>query len=574
MSISLPERAADFLDWPWEQIEPAYNELAERSIDAANVAAWLGDWSRLAELLYERYQRLWVATTVDTNDADAKKRYEAYLDEIYPHSQAAEQRLKEKLLHSGLQVDGFEIPLRNLRAESEIFRQENLPLLAQELKLSAEHEHIMGEQAIAWEGRELTIQAVKVLLQSPDRQQRERAWRMALERQLADRDQISALWRRLLETRTQLAANAGMRLPDRSPDYRSYRWKQMFRFDYTPTDCERFHRAIEDVVVPAAEQLYEKRRRQMGIDSIRPWDIDVDPFGRPPLQPFKDVEQLEGGIAAIFRQIDPQLNDYFETMRYERLLDLEDRKGKATGGYCTEFIASKRPFVFMNATGIHEDVQTLLHEGGHAFHVFECAYLPYFRQKEYPLEFAEVASTSMELLGAPYLSMPGGFYLPVDAARARIIFLTEAICFWPYMAVVDAFQHWVYQNPSRAADPAACDDCWAGLWGRFMRGQDWSGLDDAMVTGWQRKDHIPTSPFYYVEYGLAQLGAFQIWRNSLQDPRATVQAYRRALALGGTATLPDLFRAAGARLAFDAEALQDAVSLALKVIEEMENIRA
>jgi oligoendopeptidase F len=312
----------------------------------------------------------------------------------------------------------------------------------------------------------------------------------------------------------------------------------------------------------------------MGVASIRPWDIDSDPLGRPPLQPFKDVDQLEAGVAAIFRQIDPQLRDYFEVMRYERLLDLEDRKGKATGGYCTEFIASKRPFIFMNATGIHEDVQTLLHEGGHAFHVFECAQLPYFRQKEYPLEFAEVASTSMELLGAPYLSMPGGFYLPSDAARARITFLTEAIWFWPYMAVVDAFQHWVYQNPSEAAEPSACDACWAQLWGRFMRGQDWSGLDEAMVTGWQRKPHIPTSPFYYVEYGLAQLGAFQVWRNSLKDPHAAVQAYRRALALGGTAALPDLYRAAGARLSFDAEALQDAVTLALRAIDEMEGIRA
>jgi oligoendopeptidase F len=279
-------------------------------------------------------------------------------------------------------------------------------------------------------------------------------------------------------------------------------------------------------------------------------------------------------VAAIFRQVDPQLHEYFSLMQYERLLDLENRKGKATGGYCTEFAASRRAFIFMNATGIHEDVQTLLHEGGHAFHAFECAHLPYFRQKEYPMEFAEVASTSMELLGAPYLSMPGGFYLPADAARARINFLTEAIWFWPYMAVVDAFQHWVYLHPTEAADPAACDDAWGRLWERYMRGQDWSGLEDAMCTGWQRKPHIPTSPFYYVEYGLASLGSFQVWRNSLRDPQGAVKAYRRALALGGTASLPDLFRAAGARLAFDAETLQETVDLAMKAIEEMEGIRA
>jgi oligoendopeptidase F len=348
----------------------------------------------------------------------------------------------------------------------------------------------------------------------------------------------------------------------------------MLRFDYTPQDCVRFHQAIEKVVVPAVQHLYEKRRRRLGVKTLRPWDLEVDPQSRPPLRPFQDVSQLEQGVAAIIQAIDPQLGAYFDIMRREGLLDLENRKGKAPGGYCTDFPASRRPFIFMNAVGIHDDVQTLLHEGGHSFHVFESAHLPYAQQKEVGLEFAEVASTSMEYLGAQFLTNPGGFYSPAEAARARIAHLEETLAFWPYMAVVDAFQHWVYENASEALDPSNCDQKWSELWRRFMIGVDWSDMEEEMATGWQRKLHILQSPFYYIEYGLAQLGAFQVWRNSLKDAPGAVAAYRRALSLGGSVALPDLYRAAGARLAFDELALKEAVDLALQTIHELEQIHA
>jgi oligoendopeptidase F len=288
------------------------------------------------------------------------------------------------------------------------------------------------------------------------------------------------------------------------------------------------------------------------------------------LKPFERVEQLVSGVAAMFHQVDPQLGQYFETMRAEGLLDLENRKGKAPGGYCTEFLVAQRPFIFMNAVGLHEDVQTLLHEGGHAFHLFEINPLPYIQQKQVAMEFAEVASTGMELLASPYLSMGGGFYLPQDAARARITFIEEVICFLPYMAVVDAFQHWVYENLQAALQSANRDARWAELWDRYVIGVDWSGLEDEKVTGWQRKLHITQAPFYYIEYGLAQLGAFQIWRNSLTDRRAAVAAYRRALALGGTVGLRELYRVAGAKLIFDAENLSEIIDLMERTLEELE----
>jgi oligoendopeptidase F len=355
-------------------------------------------------------------------------------------------------------------------------------------------------------------------------------------------------------------------------DYRAFCWQKLLRFDYTPADCLHFHQAIEAKVVPAAKRIYEKRRQRLGVNALRPWDLEVDPLSRPPLRPFHNGQELQTKSLAIFQQLDPQLAAYFETMVNEGLLDLDNRKNKAPGGYCMPFAAVKRPFIFMNAVGLQDDVQTMLHEAGHAFHVFETSHLPYHQQLQVGEEFGEVASMAMEWLAAPYLSAPGSFYSQAEAARARLEHLERSVLFWPYMAVVDAFQHWVYENPTAAMNPADCDAHWAALWQRFMPGVDWSGLEQELMTGWQRKLHIHQAPFYYVEYGLAQLGAVQVWRNALTDQAEAVANYRRALALGGTVSLPQLYATAGAKFAFDGPTLGSAISLMEKTIAALEAV--
>ena len=567
MFSTLPTTVDEFLNWPWAQIEPYFQDLQTRPLDAATVVAWLSDWTRLEARILEAYQRLYVAITVDTTDALAQQRYTDFLDKIYPQTQAAGQTLKEKLLASGLEAGGFEMPLRYLRAEAQIFRQANLPLLTDELKLCTEYDRIVGAQTVTWDSDEITVPQLEPVYQEHDRQRRERAWRLAMGRWLEDRQAINQLWAQFIDLRGQIAANADL------PDYRAYRWQQLLRFDYTPQDCAHFHNAIEEVVVPAVQRLNEKRRRALGVETLRPWDLNVGISGRPPLHPFQQVKQLVEGAAAIFARVDPQLRAYFEIMRQEGLLDLENRKGKAPGGYCTAFPVAHRPFIFMNTVGIHDDVQTLLHEGGHAFHVFETAHLPYVQQTQVGMEFAEVASMAMELLAAPYLAdANAGFYTPQQAAQARIEYLDSALHFWPYMAVVDAFQHWVYENPAAARHAGQCDAQWLELWQRFMPGTDWSGLEDMLVSGWQRKLHILQSPFYYVEYGMAQLGAFQVWRNARSDQAGAVAAYRQALSLGGTVSLPELYAAAGAKFAFDAGTLRQAVDLAEQTLAELEPV--
>ncbi|KXK17143.1 MAG: putative M3 family peptidase [Chloroflexi bacterium OLB15] len=569
MLNELPSDIYEFMEWPWEKIEPYYKALEARDLTAENVVEWLKDWASISDHLYETYSRRSVATTLDTTDEVAEAKYNTFIENVMPPAMIAEQKLKEKLLATGLRPEGYEIKLRNLAADAEIFREENVPLMTEEQKLGQEYDKVAGAQTVEWRGEEKTLSQLLPFRLDQDRSVREAAWRAAMGRTLQDRAALNDLWTRFLKLRLQMAKNAGM-------DYRAMNWKSKYRFDYTPEDCYSFHKAIEEAVVPAAARIYEKRRQMLGVDSLRPWDsehqIHVDPTGKPALKPYEDVSQLMSAASVIFHKVDDRLGEDFDIMMEERLLDLDNRKGKAPGGYCTTFEVSERPFIFQNAVGIHDDVQTLLHEGGHAFHAFEMFQnLPAYRRGMPPIEFCEVASMSMELLAAPYLAKSeGGFYSASDTARARIEHLEGVITFWPYMAVVDAFQQWVYTNPEAAMNPDNCDEEWSRQWDRFMVGIDYSGLEDVKATGWHRKLHIFQIPFYYVEYGIAQLGAVQVYGNALKDQAGAVANYRKALALGGTAGLPDLFATAGAKFALDTPTLASAVSLVEGVIAELE----
>ncbi len=572
MLKNLPSTPQALIAWAWPEIEPHYNDLAARTLTKATTEEWLADWSSVGERIEEMYSRLSVATSVNTADKEAEARMNAFLDGIFPKVMAAEQKLKEKLLASKLEPEGFDIPLRNMRAEADLFRESNLILLADQQKLSIEFDKIYGAQTVKWEGEEITLTRLVMTFQQPDRAKREKAWHLKAERQLSDRKAINDLWQKFMGVRAKIAGNAG------KPSYREYAWQQKLRFDYTPDDCKSFAAAIEQVVVPAATRIYEKRKRDLGLDALRPWDLvdgwfsrPTPPSGIPELKPFASIDELKSKTSAIFHHVDPALGGYFDRMVADGLTDLENRKNKAPGAYCTSYTSIRKPFVFVNAVGTHNDVATTLHESGHAFHIFETAKIPYIQQLAVPMEFAEVASMGMELLASPYLTKGnGGFYTDAEAARARIEHLEGMILFWPFMAVVDAFQQWVYENPKAGADPAACDKKWAELWDRFIPGVDWTGLEEVKATGWHRKLHIHQIPFYYVEYGLAQLGAVQIFGTAIRDQKKAVADYRKALSLGGMVTLPELFSAAGAKFGFDVATVKKAVDLMEGVVLELE----
>ena len=565
---SLPTDAKSILTMTWQDYEPFYNDLETRTLDASTVDAWLEDWSILASCVDEQFTRLDVATSQHTADKELQKQFDKFLDEVQPATKAADQKIKEKLLASGLHPKGFEVALKMMQAEADIFCKENLPLLAEEQKLVNKYQKIMGGTTIMWEGEEKNYPEMKALyFYETERSLREKAWKATSDRLYQNHEAVNVVWAKLMALRLKIAENAGF------ADYRSYIWKQKRRFDYTPEDCKSFHDAIEKVVVPAAQRAYEQRRKRLDIEAIRPWDRHVDQFGRPALHPAKTVAELNSKALNVFERVDPKFREYYQTMMDHDLLDLDNRKNKANIPFSAFYNVTRRPMIFMNHTNTSMDVGTILHEGGHAFHAFECAHLRYHQKAELylPMEFAEVASMSMELLAAPYLTQEhGGFYTEEENARARISELEAIIVYLPYTTLVDAFQHWVYENPNEALDGEKCENQWGKLWDRFMKGIDYSGLEKYKNIYWHRQGHIHIAPFYHIEYAFAQLGAVQVFSNACRDQKKAIADYRKALSLGSTVSLPELFATAGAKFAFDADTLKEAVGLVEEVIEEME----
>jgi len=577
MAFDLPKDPRDALDWDWSRFKPYYDELAARELDAAHLDEWMADWTAIGALEREVGVRIRIELDLHSDDPAREARYTRFLEQVDEPAMAAVQTLKQKLLASGLTPRNFAIPLRNMKAEAELYRAENLPLLTEHEKTALEYDKIVGSRMVDWKGKDCTLTQLVGEIAGGSREVREEGWRLAMESSLADSKDIDSVWTRLMGIRAKIAKNAGEK------DYRDYAWKQRLRFEYSPKDCASFGDAIEKAVVPAARRVYERRAKRLGVKSLRPWDvsvdvmrstdINVDCFGRPALRPFGEVSELEAKAGGIFSKVDPRLGAYFESMRAARLYDLPNYKGKAPGAYCTGLDASRKPFVLLNAVGGPGDVDTLLHEMGHAFHTFQCYENPelrYYQLWDYPAEFAEVASMSMELLGSPFITKAeGGFYTEEEAARARIMHLEQFLLFWPFMAVVDGFQHWAYES-GKGADPAECDAAWSRLWDRFIQGVDWSGLEKEKAKGWQRKLHPFHYPFYYVEYGFAQLGAVQIFARYLKDRKSAVSGYLHGLSLGYSVTLPELFKASGGRFAFDAATLSEAAGVLEREIEKEE----
>lgn len=567
MFTLLPPSSEVFERLRWSEVEPWYGELTATRLSQETLQPWLAQWSRLSELVDETMVRQEIAVTQDTFDVERANRRRHFLAEIYSQTQSSDQQLKQQLVVSGLEPENFLIPLRNLRAEEALFREVNLPLLNEEQDLVVDFMRIGGMQTIMWEGQEVNIASLEPLLSDPNREQRERAWRVMHQRQLTDRDAMNALWTKGMHLRQQIAHNAGY------DTYRDYRWQQLFRFDYTPADCQTFCEAVEQVIVPAAQDVWKKRRKLLRVHTLRPWDLVVDPRrkGNPHL--FSDVPAAIQQATTAFGFIDPQVQSYFETMLQEHLIDMEERPAKAYRGYCVTLEATHRPFLFGEVQSLWDLVFTLFHESGHAFHTFEMRHLPYIQQRKesfVPVEFAEVASTSMEVIGAMYLHQ-AGFCTQREEDQLRLRQLERILTqLLPQSACGDAFQQWVYTHPEQAMNPEACDQKWVELSGRYMPSIDWSGLDPELRAEWQQVRHFYGYPFYYIEYAFAALEALQVWRNYLRNPHGAMQTYRSALALGATKTVPELFAAAGATFSFDAATLQETLQVVTQTVTELE----
>ena len=557
-----------FRDATWDEIRPLFDELASTPLDRDGVDDWLTAWSDLEDAISEAMTGFSIAYSVDTTDTTSEEAYLRFATDIWPKVEEQRVRLSERLLEVGSDRDDLKQTMRSFRNQRDLFRSENVAIKGQLEELGAEYQKVTGGMTATWEGEELPLPRLLPFLEEPDRAVRERAFRLLGDPYIAARDEIATIFDKQIALRQEMARNAGL------DNYRDYAFREYDRFDYDPADCEAFHAVVERHVVPAAARRLAGRRDMLGVDVIRPWDVEPDPRGRPALRPFTDGADLVERLVPVFDRVDPALGGYFRTMRDEALLDLDSRPGKAPGGYCTDLPVRRRPFIFMNAAGTTGDVETMLHEAGHAFHSFESFHLPLTFHRFPGSEFAEVGSMAMELLAAPYLGeSEGGPYSTADLARARIAQLEGILVTTPWIAVIDAFQQWVYTDPA-GVDRDARDEAWVRIFERFNAGVDWSGLEPYRLARWYRQIHIFQYPFYYIEYGLAQLGALQVWRNAMRDQAAAVIAYRQGLALGATRSLPDLFAAAGARFPADDDEVGDLVSMVETELEKLDALDA
>jgi oligoendopeptidase F len=533
----------------WDAVQPFVEKLLGREINtSAELEQWLLDSSELQAAISEERSTRYIAMTCDTEDAESEQAYLHMVQTFMPAAKPWFHRLNQFYLGCEARADldstRYGVLDRDVAVEMELYREANIELQTEASVLSQKYQKLNGAMTVQFRGEELTMPQLAKHLEVTDRATRQEAWEASGERRLQDREAFDDIFDELSGLRSRMAKVADC------ADYREYIFKSYRRFDYTPADCEAFHTAVETHVMPLARAQAEQRREALGLDTLRPWDYGVDPLGREPLRPFADADELGEGCRRIFGKLDGELEAQFAGMLAHGDLDLDSRKGKAPGGYQSSLDEQRRPFIFMNAAGLHRDVETLLHEAGHAFHAIASRNDPLVEYRHAPIEFAEVASMTMELFGDDHLDE---FYSAADAARAKRKHLEGVIGLLPWIARVDAFQHWIYTHPGHSRDDRTA--AWMSLGERFETPTDWSGYEAHREASWQRQLHIFCYPFYYIEYGIAQLGALQIWNTYKQDPVRALANYRGALALGGSKPLPQLFEAAGAKLAFDADTI-------------------
>lgn len=557
---------------------PLMTDLLDRRIESEEAFdRWLLDRSELDAAMSEAAANLYISMTCDTADPAKAEAYTRYIETVPPAIKPLAFRLDRRHVEllgrfprgEGARAARFLVLDRDTRSEVTLYRDENVPIQTDLEKLAQEYQTIIGAMTVEFDGEERPLPRMAVYQESADRAVRERAWRAVAERRLRDADAIDEIYSRQVSLRHRMALNAGF------PGFTGYAFSSMRRFDYTARHCEDFHAACEEAVVPLVDALDEERERLLGVHPLRPWDLAVDPKGRPPLRPFKDGRELVSKSVACFRSLDPRLAEMLASLgdgseargaAEGANLDLDSRKGKAPGGYQYNRDRSRVPFIFMNAAGLQRDAETMLHEAGHAFHSMLSREEPLLHYRTAPIEFAEVASMSMELLTQPHW---GAFYAD-EAERARAVrqHLQGVIALLPWIATVDSFQHWVYANPTHTREDRR--EAWLSLDDRFGRNVSWAGLEGTHATVWHRQPHPFCNPFYYIEYGIAQLGALQLWLHSIErGPRSAIDAYIRAMTLGGSRPLLRLFEAAGLEFDFGPRTVQRLVDRVAKELERL-----
>lgn len=550
----------------WKSLEPYFQDLDQRSIvTRADLEKWLLDISELEAVVSEDACWRQIKMTCDTENKTLEESFNYFFLQIQPQIQPYADRLNRRLVDNphAKELDQREYftYLRSVRKRIELFREANIPLIAESSVLGQQYGVISGKMTVEVNGQEYTLQQASKFLENPDRSLRETVYRKVQERRIQDKDALNDLYSKLIGIRHQIARNAGF------TNYRDYKFEELGRFDYTKEDSFRFHDAIREYVVPLVNKINRKKKEKLDLASLRPWDTEAEPAGTEPLRPFTNGQDLLTKTVATFDRLNPFFGDCLRTMQKMGRFDLESRKGKAPGGYNCPLAETGAPFIFMNASGQMGDLTTMVHEGGHAIHSFLSHPLKLSSFKEYPMEIAEVASMSMELFTMDHWDL--FFDNKNDLARARGHQLERVITIFPWIATIDKFQHWIYENPTHTLEERK--NKWMEILQEFSSSSvDWSGLEHYREFGWQRQLHLFEVPFYYIEYGIAQLGAIGLWMQYKNNKEKALSNYMQALSLGGTRTLPELYSAAGLRFDFSKEHVKELMSFVSAEMEAVE----
>jgi oligoendopeptidase F len=555
----------DYILTDWKSLEQYFQELEQRPLDTrAALEKWLLDMSELEAVLSEDACWRQIKMTCDTENKSLEEAFNYFCMEIQPKIQPYADRLNRRLVENPhtqeLDPKDYFTYLRSVKKRIELFREANIPLYAEASVLAQQFGVISGKMTVEVNGNEYTLQQASKFLESPDRSLREEVYRKMQGRRAVDKDALNDLYSKLIHIRNRQALNAGF------ANYRDFKFEELGRFDYTKEDSFRFHEAVREYVVPLVNRINEKKRKKLGLDTLRPWDVEAEPDGIKPLRPFTNADDLLTKTIACFNRLNPFFGDCLHTMLKMGRFDLESRKGKAPGGYNCPLAETGAPFIFMNASGQMGDLTTMVHEGGHAIHSFLTHPLKLSAFKEYPMEIAEVASMSMELFTMDHWDL--FFDSKNDLARAKEHQLERVITIFPWIATIDKFQHWIYENPFHSLEERK--EKWVEILEEFSsHSVDWQGLEEFREYGWQKQLHLFEVPFYYIEYGIAQLGALGLWMQYKRNKERALQNYIQALSLGGTRTLPELYDAAGLKFDFAKEQIKQLMDF---VGEEMEKI--
>ena len=549
----------------WATLEPYFIQLQNKEINSSeDLEQWLKDMSEMEAFISEDACWRQVRMTCDTENKTLEEAFNFFFMEIQPKIQPYADILNKKLVDcpftKGLDQEKYFTYLRSVRKSIDLFREANIPLQAEAAVLQQQYGSIAGKMMIEQDGQEYTLQQAGKFLESEDRQIRETVYKKIAERRLVDKEPLNELFSKLIALRHQVALNAGF------SNYRDYKFAEMGRFDYTPASCFQFHEAVKKEVVPLVNQIYQEQQQRLGLDNMRPWDTEAEPAGIEPLRPFTDGRDLLDKSIKCLDALNPFFGDCLRKMDALNHLDLDSRKGKAPGGYNMPLAESGAPFIFMNAASQMSDLTTMVHEGGHAIHSFLAHGLELTGFKEYPTEMAEVASMSMELFTMDHWDV--FFDNEEEMKRAKRHQLERVITIFPWIATIDKFQHWVYENPTHTIEERK--ENWLRVLNEFATSAiDYSGLEAFRSYNWQRQLHLFEVPFYYIEYGIAQLGAIGMWKQYRDNPEKGLENYMKGLSLGGTKTLPDLYAAAGIDFDFSPEKISE---LMIFVKDELEKL--